>query len=530
MQESFEDSGGTPGTYGSPRVCEDLVEAGWKVSVNTVAASMARQGLRGRAPKRRRRCLTRPDKAAAPIPDLIKRDFHAERIDQRWCGDLTEIPTDEGKLYLATVLDLASRRLPGFAISEHHDSAVAKAALCMAAAVRGGDVTGVVFHSDKGGEYVGDLFAAACRALGVTQSMGRVGSALDNAAAESWNSTLEHELLSRRHFATKDQARREVARFIDVYNHRRRHSQLRDALTRRLRAVLADRAADDGPHSRRRHETGPSDRHTATNPTPVASGCGRMRSYETNQEPSTVPGEAHIRARRGSRDDRRTRRSAAPLRFVAGADAVAAVEHKANDLLAQIDAHRVLHPAVRRWGELTKRAESVPLGGDRVVCVIMTKHAPVTSPITSQVRDAIVRLPTPECRRWQGLGRIAVGRPAAAARLLGSGAHADDVAGVQGLAGDAPVAAGDFLDGDPRDGPHRFALDADHGVGQLLDDCFFLGCVEDAFDEFHLDEGHGSSWLVSVGCAVVVRREMSLGQEARDQLVEVVWALQRHEV
>jgi transposase InsO family protein len=111
---------------------------------------MARQGLVGRYPKRKRRSLTRPDKAADPIPDLIKRDFSAEAIDQRWCGDLTEIPTDEGKLYLATVLDLGSRRLAGFALGEHHDSALAKAALCMAAAVRGGDVAGVVFHTDKG--------------------------------------------------------------------------------------------------------------------------------------------------------------------------------------------------------------------------------------------------------------------------------------------------------------------------------------------------------------------------------------------
>jgi putative transposase len=166
VKASFEESGGTPGTYGSPRVFEDLVETGWRVSKKTVAASMARQGLQGRCPKRKRRCLTRPDKAADPIPDLVRRDFSAEAVDQRWCGDLTEIPTDEGKLYLGTVLDLASRRLPGFAMSEHHDSALAKAALCMAAAVRGGDVDGVVFHSDKGGEYVGDLFAGACDALG----------------------------------------------------------------------------------------------------------------------------------------------------------------------------------------------------------------------------------------------------------------------------------------------------------------------------------------------------------------------------
>jgi transposase InsO family protein len=103
VRASFEDSGGTPGTYGSPRVFEDLVEAGWHVSKKTVAASMARQGLQGRSPKRKRRCLTRPDKTAEPIPDLVGRDFSTGPVDQRWCGDLTEIPTGEGKLYLATV-------------------------------------------------------------------------------------------------------------------------------------------------------------------------------------------------------------------------------------------------------------------------------------------------------------------------------------------------------------------------------------------------------------------------------------------
>jgi len=240
----FEESGGTAGTYGSPRVGEDLVDDGWKVSKKSVAASMARQGLAGRSPKRKRRSLTRPDKAAAPIPDLVGRDFAATEINVKWCGDLTEIPTDQGKLYLAIVEDLASRRVPGFALGEHHDAPLAKAALCMAAAVRGGDVTGVIFHSDKGGEYTGDVFAAACAALGVIQSMGRVGSALDNAAAESFNSTLEWELLSRRHFATKDQARREVATFIDRYNHRRRHSSAGMLPPVAYEQVLADRAAE----------------------------------------------------------------------------------------------------------------------------------------------------------------------------------------------------------------------------------------------------------------------------------------------
>ena len=250
VKASFDDSGGTPGTYGSPRVREDLVADGWRVSKKAVAASMARQGLQGRCPKRKRRSLTRPDKAAAPIPDLVKRDFAAGVINQRWCGDLTEIPTDEGKLYLATVLDLASRRLPGFAIGEHHDAPLAKAALCMAAADRGGQVAGVVFHSDKGGEYVGDVFTEACTALGAVQSMGRVGSALDNAAAESFNSTLEWELLSRRQFATKDQARRDVAAFIDAYNHQRRHSTSEMLPPVAYEQMLAERDAERARHDR----------------------------------------------------------------------------------------------------------------------------------------------------------------------------------------------------------------------------------------------------------------------------------------
>jgi putative transposase len=265
VRASFDDSGGTPGTYASPRVWEDLLEVGWRVSKKTAAASMVRQGLAGRSPKRTRRSLTRPDQAAAPIPDLVRRDFSAETLDQRWCGDLTEIPADEGKLYLATVEDLASRRLPGFAMSEHHDATLAKAALCMAAAVRGGDVNGVIFHSDKGGEYTGDLFAQACNTLGVTQSMGRVGSALDNAAAESFNSTLEHELLSRQRFATKDQARRAVARFIDAYNHRRRHSSCEMMPPVAYEQVLANRDTDAVRHTPR----------------------------DINQQSSTLSGEAH---------------------------------------------------------------------------------------------------------------------------------------------------------------------------------------------------------------------------------------------
>ena len=233
------------GTYGSPRVTAELKAAGWRVGQNTVAASMAAQQLVAR-PKRRRRCLTRADKTARRAPDLIGRDFSAAEPNLKWCGDLTEIPTAEGKLYLAAVEDLFSRRLLGFAMSDQHNAELAVASLRMAAAVRGGSVAGVIFHTDQGSEYTAGVFAAACRSLGVVQSMGRVGSALDNAAAESFFSTLEHELLSRRQFATRDQARRVIAGWIDCfYNRIRRHSSLemRSPIDYELAAAAGAQAA-----------------------------------------------------------------------------------------------------------------------------------------------------------------------------------------------------------------------------------------------------------------------------------------------
>lgn len=211
------------GTYGSPRICDDLREEGWKVSVNTVAARMAELGLAGRPPGRRR-SLTRPGRRPA-APDLVRRGFTAVAPDVLWCGDVTQIDTGEGPLYLATVEDLFSRRMLGHAMSEHRDAALAVASLQMAAATRGGDVDGVIFHTDRGSEYTAARTAAACRALGVVQSMGRVGCALDNAAAEAFNSTLKVEFVHRHRFATRAEARIKVATWIaDFYNTSRRHS------------------------------------------------------------------------------------------------------------------------------------------------------------------------------------------------------------------------------------------------------------------------------------------------------------------
>jgi putative transposase len=220
IREVFDASGGT---YGSPRVTLELRVAGWRVGENTVARLMADLGLAGRKPKRRR-WLTKPGKRAA-APDRVHRKFTAVAPNRLWCGDLTMVDTDEGKLYLATVLDLFSRRMLGYAMSEHHDAALAVAALRMAAASRGGNVDGVIFHSDRGSEYTAEAFEAACRRLGVIQSMGRVGSALDNAAAEAFNSTIKVEYIHRHRFRTRAEARLKIATWIvDFYNARRRHS------------------------------------------------------------------------------------------------------------------------------------------------------------------------------------------------------------------------------------------------------------------------------------------------------------------
>jgi putative transposase len=214
------------GKYGSPRITADLREAGWRVSENTVAALMAEQHLAARR-KKKRKATTRPAKGRWRAPDLVKRDFPAIQINTKWYGDGTEIGTGEGKLYLASVLDMASRRVIGFALGEHHDARLAYGALTMAVTVRGGQVPGVILHTDQGSEYTAGMVRSACGRLGIRQSMGRPGSALDNAVIESWHSTLEFELRAVEHFATRAAARARVAAWIDDYNRNRRHSALR---------------------------------------------------------------------------------------------------------------------------------------------------------------------------------------------------------------------------------------------------------------------------------------------------------------
>jgi transposase InsO family protein len=231
------------GTYGSPRITADLRDEGWTVSENTVAGLMRELGLQARR-KRRRKQTTRQGRGRWRAPDLIGRDFNTTMLNRKWYGDGTEIPTDEGKLYLDSVLDMGSRRIVGFAVGEHHDADLAEAALQMAVAVRGGRaaLTGVIMHTDQGSEYTAGTFQTACGRCNITQSMGRVGSALDNAVIESWHSTLEFELRQLEHFATKAQARRRLATWIEEYNHERRHSSL--AMRSPIDHELALNAAD----------------------------------------------------------------------------------------------------------------------------------------------------------------------------------------------------------------------------------------------------------------------------------------------
>ena len=230
------------GTYGSPRITADLREAGWQVSENTVAAIMREQGLAARR-KKKRRATTRPSKGRWRAPDLVKRDFPAQKLNTKWYGDGTEIKTGEGKLYLASVMDMASRRVLGFAVGEHHDAQLAYSALVMAVAVRGGQVPGVIMHTDRGSEYTAGLVRQACARLGISQSMGRPGSAPATAGIESWHSTLEFELRAVEHFTTRAAARARVSAWIEDYNTRRRHSALGMMTPVRYEQALQEQAA-----------------------------------------------------------------------------------------------------------------------------------------------------------------------------------------------------------------------------------------------------------------------------------------------
>ena len=213
------------GEYGSPRVHAELIEQPRfeRTSVNTVAQRMRALGLRAKV-KPVRRSLTRPDPQAPKFANLLERRFSPPAPDVAWVGDITEISTWEGKLYVATVIDLWSRRLIGFAIGVDCKADLVCQALCMAIATRGGRVAGVIMHTDRGSQYTSRAFTELCARHQITQSMSRAGSCLDNAVAEAWFATLKTELIYRIALPTRAFARRRIIAWIDRYNRVRRHS------------------------------------------------------------------------------------------------------------------------------------------------------------------------------------------------------------------------------------------------------------------------------------------------------------------
>jgi putative transposase len=218
------------GSYGAPRVHADLAEAGHRHGRKRVARLMRADGLVGRAPKRWR-TTTVPDPAAAVGQDLVGRAFGLDpascgELDTRWCGDITYIRTWAGWLYLATVIDLASRRVVGWAVADHLRTDLVEAAL-RAAVTRRRPPAGVIFHSDRGCQYTSHQFATAATELGVRLSLGRKGQCWDNAVAESFFATIKAELLDTRPWATHTAARTAIFTWIEGwYNTRRRHSTL----------------------------------------------------------------------------------------------------------------------------------------------------------------------------------------------------------------------------------------------------------------------------------------------------------------
>ncbi|HEV2921931.1 MAG TPA: IS3 family transposase [Actinomycetota bacterium] len=214
------------GRYGAPRIHAELRRRGHRHARKRVARLLRAAGLCGRRPRRWKR-TTIPDPAAAVRADLVGRDFsvNAAAVNTRWCGDITYIPTWEGWLYLATVIDIASRRVVGFALAEHLRTELVAGALTNAVAARD-PAPGVVFHADRGCQYTSSDYARLADDLAVILSSGRTGQCWDNALAESFFASLKGECLDQHSWPNRAAARRATVEYIAWYNGTRLHSAL----------------------------------------------------------------------------------------------------------------------------------------------------------------------------------------------------------------------------------------------------------------------------------------------------------------
>ena len=213
-------------TYGSPRMTDELRRRDYCANHKRVERLMAQNGIFAKEGRRKKVRTTIPDVTAPLIPDLVKRDFGVGDPGVRTCGDITYIPTAEGWLYLADVLDLGSRRIIGFAMAPRMPTQLVAQAMEMAVVARGGKVTGMIFHHDRGSQYMSREFRDLCDCHGICQSSGRTGACLDNAPAESLWSSLKRELVSRCRFESRAEAARAIIRWINHYNSVRLHSSL----------------------------------------------------------------------------------------------------------------------------------------------------------------------------------------------------------------------------------------------------------------------------------------------------------------
>ena len=213
------------GTYGSPRVHAELAATGQPCGRKRVARLMRAAGIAG-VHRRRYHATTVRDAAAVPAPDLVKRDFHPAGPDRLWVADITALPTAQGFLYLAMVLDAWSRRVVGWSMDRSASAGLVTRALDMAI-TRRRPGNGLIHHSDHGSQYTSIAFGRRMREAGIAASMGSVGDSYDNAMAESFFASLETELIDRTVWRDHHQARVEVFDWLEVFYDRvRRHSAL----------------------------------------------------------------------------------------------------------------------------------------------------------------------------------------------------------------------------------------------------------------------------------------------------------------
>lgn len=212
--------------YGSPRIYQELAACGEKVCENTVAKVMRDQGLRAKTAKKFAPCTTDSNHNKPVADNILNRDFTAHATNQKWAVDITYIPTDEGWLYLSGVMDLYSRKIVGWSMADHMQSSLVEDALTMAIIGREPG-RGLLHHSDRGSQYAGDDYQKLLDDNHLAVSMSRKGNCWDNAAKESFWATLKKELVHDEHYATHEQARASIFKYIEIfYNRKRRHSSL----------------------------------------------------------------------------------------------------------------------------------------------------------------------------------------------------------------------------------------------------------------------------------------------------------------